>query len=46
MLPSPPHNFILYELDFDAKFPLLRLKSHLKQDNVAPHPHTTLSCMN
>ena len=23
--PGPPHNFILFELDFDIKFPLLRL---------------------
>ena len=23
--PQPPHNFILFELDFDVKFPLLRL---------------------
>ena len=23
--PEPPHNFILFELDFDLKFPLLRL---------------------
>ena len=23
--PPPSHNFILFELDFDAKFPLLRL---------------------
>ena len=23
--PPPPHNFILFELDFDVKFPLLRL---------------------
>ena len=25
MFPPPPHNFILFELDFDIKFPLLRL---------------------
>ena len=25
MLPLPQHNFILFELDFDVKFPLLRL---------------------
>ena len=25
MLPQPPHNIILFELDFDVKFPLLRL---------------------
>ena len=25
MLPPTPHNFILFELDFDVKFPLLRL---------------------
>ena len=25
MLPLPPPNFILFELDFDVKFPLLRL---------------------
>ena len=25
MLLPPPHNFILFELDFDVKFPLLRL---------------------
>ena len=25
MLPPPPHNFILFELDFDVRFPLLRL---------------------
>ena len=25
MLPPPPHNFILFQLDFDVKFPLLRL---------------------
>ena len=24
MLPPTPHNFILFELDFDVKFPLLR----------------------
>ena len=25
MLPPPPHNFILFELDFYVEFPLLRL---------------------
>ena len=25
MLPPTPHNFILFQLDFDVKFPLLRL---------------------
>ena len=25
MLPPPPHNIILFKLDFDVKFPLLRL---------------------
>ena len=25
MLPPPPHNFFLFELDFDIKFSLLRL---------------------
>ena len=25
MLPPPPHNIILLELDFDVKFPLLGL---------------------
>jgi hypothetical protein len=25
MLPPPPHNFFSFELDFDVKFPLLRL---------------------
>ena len=25
MLSPPPYNFILFELDFDVKFPLLRL---------------------
>ena len=25
MLPPPPPNFILFQLDFDVKFPLLRL---------------------
>ena len=25
MLPPPPNNFILFQLDFDVKFPLLRL---------------------
>ena len=25
MLPLPPHNFIMFELDFDVNFPLLRL---------------------
>ena len=24
---------------------IITLKSYLKQDNVAPHPHTTLSCL-
>ena len=24
MLPPPPHNFILFQLDFDVKLPLLR----------------------
>ena len=35
MLPPTPHNFILFELDFDAKFSLLRLLlflSDLKSD--------------
>jgi hypothetical protein len=25
MLPTPQHRFVLFELDFDVKFPLLRL---------------------
>ena len=35
MLPPPPHNFVLFELDLDVKFPLLRLllsKSNLKSN--------------
>ena len=24
----------------------IMLKSYLKQNNVEPHPHTTLSCLN
>ena len=29
MLPPPPHNIILFELDFNVKFPLLRLLQFL-----------------
>ena len=29
MLPPPPHNIILFKLDFDVKFPLLRLLQFL-----------------
>ena len=29
MLPPPPQNFILFELDFDVKFPFLRLSLFL-----------------
>ena len=41
MLTQYPHNFILFELDFDVKFPLLRLllflsdlKSAIKQVGI------------
>ena len=48
MLPPtrpPPHNFILFELDFDVKFPLLRLLlflSDLKSTISASHQKTLL----
>ena len=29
MLPPPPHNIILFELDFNVKFPVLRLLQFL-----------------
>ena len=34
MLPPPQHNFILFELDFDVKFPLLRLLLFLSDSNT------------
>jgi hypothetical protein len=38
-LPPPPHNFILFELDFDLKFPLLRLLVFLSDLKSTFHIH-------
>ena len=35
MLPPPPHNFILLELDFDVKFPLLLLLLFLSDSTIS-----------
>ena len=41
--PLPPHNFILFELDFDVKFPLLRLLQFLS-DLKSTILHRTVQC--
>ena len=40
MLPPTPPNFILFQIDFDVKFPLLRLllfQIDLKSTIITPH---------
>ena len=46
MLPPPPHNIILYEIDFDIKFPLLRLLqflSYLKGTSTYTQRYTMIN---